>query len=258
MLLLIWNTILIFPIANVLVFLYHLLGGSLGLAIIALTVVIKIVTLPLSLPSLKAAKKQRDLAPKLAEIKARFKDDKKAQMAAQAKFLKENGLNPGAGCLLQILTIVILIALYNVLSVMLGLNQGVKLNDILYEGLKFSGNAVLNFNFLYLNLGKPDPYLVLPILAAVFQFLLSKMMLPTVSKEEKLARKTPGKSDDFMYNMQEQSLYLMPVMTILIGWKLASGLVLYWLLSSFLQLLQQLLMDGHIARWSKHVVKYVK
>jgi len=58
--------------------------------------------------------------------------------------------------------------------------------------------------------------------------------------------------------MQEQTLYLMPVMTILIGWKLASGLVLYWLLSSLLQLLQQLIMDGHLARWSKHLVKYVK
>jgi len=258
MLLTIWNTALIFPIANALVFLYHSLGGNLGVAIIALTFIVKIVTLPLSLPSVKAAKKQRDLAPKLAEIKARFKDDKKAQMEAQAKFLKENGLNPGAGCLLQILTIVILIALYNVLSVMLGLSPNVKLNDILYESLKFSGDVSLNFNFLYLNLGKADPYLILPILAAAFQFLLSKMMLPTVSKEEKLARKTPGKSDDFMYNMQEQTLYLMPVMTILIGWKLASGLVLYWLLSSLLQLLQQLIMDGHLARWSKHLVKYVK
>ena len=81
-------------------------------------------------------------------------------------------------------------------------------------------------------------------------------MMPVVSKEERLARKTPEKSDDLMYNMQEQSLYLMPVMTVLIGCKLASGLVLYWLLSSLLQLLQQLIADGHMLRWARKVGKY--
>lgn len=252
------NQVLVYPLTNALIFLYSIFGNNLGWAIVAITVIIKIVTLPLSTPSIRAAKKQRELAPELAQIKAKYKDDKKKQMEAQSAFLKEKGLNPTSGCLLQILTIVILIAFYRGLSVILGLDQTVRLNDILYESLKFSGNVVLNFDFLYLNLDKADPYLVLPVLAGAFQFLLSKLMMPVVSKDEKLAAKTAGKSDDFMYNMQEQSLYLMPIMTVLIGWKLASGLVLYWLLSSLLQLLQQLLVDGHLVKWSKVLIRYVR
>ena len=230
-----------------------------GFAIIALTVIIKIITLPLSIPSIQAAKKQRELAPELNKIKAKYKDDKKAQMEAQAKFLKEHGLNPSSGCLLQIISLVIIFALYQVFLTVLNVNGNSSLNGILYPFLApFAGSHVLNVTFGYLNLINPDQYFILPILAAATQFLLSKMMLPVVSKEERLATKTPGKSDDLMYNMQEQSMYLMPVMTILIGWKLSSGLVLYWLLSSVLQLLQQIIVDGYMVKWFSAVKKLWK
>jgi len=252
----IWNTALVHPLANALVYLYTLLWGNLGLAIIALTVLIKVITLPLSLPSIKAAKKQKELMPELKQLKEQYKDDKKKQMEVQAKFFQERGLNPSSGCLLQLLSLVVIFALYQVFITAVGENGGTTLNSILYPFLQFKGDAVLNPSFLYLNLGKPDPYFILPVLAAVTQFILSKIMMPQVSKEEKLAKKTPEKSDDLMYNMQEQSMYLMPVMTLLIGWKLASGLVLYWLLSSALQLVQQVTMDGHVAQWSKKLFRY--
>jgi YidC/Oxa1 family membrane protein insertase len=252
----VWNQLLVFPLTNSLIFLYQLFGNNLGWAIIALTIAIKIITLPLSIPSIQTAKKQRELAPELSKIKERYKNDKKKQMEAQATFLKEHGLNPSSGCLLQILTLVVIFALYQVFMNVLNVNGHSTLNEILYPFLQFKSTSPLNVYFGYLNLIEPDPYFVLPILAGVFQFLLSKLMMPVVSKEERLARKTPEKSDDLMYNMQEQSLYLMPVMTVLIGWKLASGLVLYWLLSSLLQLLQQLIADGHMLRWARKVGKY--
>jgi len=254
----IWYSGLVIPFTNALIFLYHFFGNNMGLSILALSVVVRVVTLPLSISSLQSTRKQRALAPELAKIKEKFKDNKNAQMEAQTKFLKEHGLNPASGCLAMLVMIIPLFAFNSAIYLMLGLNANYALNNVLYDGLKFTAQNPLNFSLLYLNLGNPDPYLILPVLAAVVQFLLSKLMMPAISKEEKLARKTPEKTDDFMYNMQEQTLYLMPVMTILIGWKLASGLVLYWLLSSLLQLLQQLIMDGHLARWSKHLVKYVK
>lgn len=254
----IWNQALVFPLTNALVFLYNFFGSNLGLAIIALTIIIKVVTLPLSLPMLKASKKQRELAPELKAIKEKFKNDKKAQMEAQAAFMKEHGLNPSSGCVMQIITIVIIFALYQVFLKVLGTNGGQPLNTVLYPFLQFSGNHILNTRFLYLDLIKPDQYFVFPILAAAAQFLLSKMMMPVVTKEEKLAKKTAGKSDDIMYNIQEQSLYIMPVMTVLIGWKLASGLTMYWFISSLLQLLQQMIFDGHLVRWFKKIKSYVR
>jgi YidC/Oxa1 family membrane protein insertase len=65
------------------------------------------------------------------------------------------------------------------------------------------------------------------------------MMLPRTKKEEKLAEKTTDKKDDVLYNMQEQMLYLAPIMTVLFGWQLPSGLVLYWLLTTLVSLAQQ-------------------
>lgn len=253
-----WNQALVYPLTNALIWLYSIFGNNLGWAIVAITVIIKIITLPLSIPSIKAAKKQRELAPELAKIKEKYKDDKKRQMEAQSTFLKEKGLNPTSGCLLQIVTLVVIFALYQVFMNVLNVNGHSSLNNVLYPWLQFNSNNPLNVTFGYLNLIHPDPYFILPVLAGAFQFLLSKLMMPVVSKDEKLAAKTAGKSDDFMYNMQEQSLYLMPIMTILIGWKLASGLVLYWLLSSALQLLQQLLVDGHLTKWSRMLIKYAR
>jgi YidC/Oxa1 family membrane protein insertase len=95
-------------------------------------------------------------------------------------------------------------------------------------------------SFLYLDLTKPDPFIILPGLSGAAQFWASKLMLPTVKKEEKLAEKTADKSDDIMYNMQEQMLYLAPLMTILIGFKLPSGLVLYWFVTTVFSLIQQI------------------
>ncbi len=65
-------------------------------------------------------------------------------------------------------------------------------------------------------------------------------MLPTIKKEEKMAEKTEDKKDDIMYNMQEQMLYLAPLMTVFIGFKLPSGLVLYWFVTTVFSLVQQL------------------
>jgi YidC/Oxa1 family membrane protein insertase len=87
----------------------------------------------------------------------------------------------------------------------------------------------------------PGLFLVLSVLA---QFFSAKLMMPTVKKQEKIAEKTPGKEDDFASMMQKQSLYLFPLMTLLIGYRFASGLVVYWLVFSLFTLLQQWAIKG--------------
>lgn len=195
-----------------------------GLAIVALTLLLKIVLYPLNIPSIKAAVKQKKLAPLLSKLKEQYGEDKSGFAKAQMDLMRKEGVNPLAGCLPQILQLVVLFALYRVF-----------INVLARDGI--------NTNFLVWDLGLPDQYFVLPILAGVAQFFASKFMMAGVKKGEKIAEQTSDNKDDLAYNMQKQSLYLFPVMTIFIGFKLPSGLVLYWLVSTIFSLLQQIILQ---------------
>lgn len=241
-----WQLFLYQPILNLLLFCYKAAFSNLGLAIIALTLIIRFLLLPIVLPSLRAAEKQKSLRPELDALKVKFKDDKKALSEAQMQLFKDHGINPVAGCLPQIAQLVVLIALYRVFINILGTN-GVQdlpmINDLLYTSGLHLGEPIRT-QFLHLDLAKPDPYIILPALAGAAQFWTSKLVLPKVKKGEELAKKTLVKSDDALYNMQEQMLYVMPVMTVLIGWKLPAGLALYWLVTTLFSLGQQAMVRG--------------
>ncbi len=242
----IWNTFLYIPILNSLIIFYHFLFENLGLAIIALTIVLKVITYPLSKPMLEMSKKQRELQPKIDELKKKY--PKKEDLAKkQMELYKEHGINPAAGCLPQIIQIVIVIALYRVFTNLLNTN-GVMISDInhlLYpfDFLKFADGAQLNTQFLFWNLSKPDPYYILPVIAAIAQFVMSKYTMKSTKKLEKVAEKTPDKKDDIMYNMQEQMTYMMPIMTLVIGISLPAGLVFYWFISTVIALGQYVLIS---------------
>jgi YidC/Oxa1 family membrane protein insertase len=248
-----WNVILFHPLVNALIFLYQIIGNF-GLAIVILTVLLRIALTPLTLPSLKAAQKMAQLAPELANLKKKFGKEQQKLAQAQMDLYKRNGVNPAAGCLPQIIQIIILIALYQAFAQVLQANGDVvvKLNQLLYAPLKLAEGSQFNLSFLYLNLGKPDTFTVsgIPIpgvfliLAALTQFLSSKMMQPQVVKEEQVAKKTEEKTDDIATSMQGQMLYLFPLMTIFIGFSFPSGLVLYWFIFSAFQLVQQYLVSG--------------
>lgn len=252
-----WFTLLYQPLVNALVAFYQLFG-NLGVAIIALTVALRAAMIPLTTPSLKAAQKMKELQPELEKLKAKYKHDKTGLAKAQMELYKKHGANPMAGCLPQIVQIVILIALFQAFSQVLKADGDIviKLNEILYPFLKLAADHKINTHFFYLDLTKPDMF-ALPITldlgiikldklpglflisSAATQFLSSKMMMPVVKKEEKLAKKTEGKTDDMAAAMQGQMLYLMPLMTLLIGFTFPSGLVLYWLTFSLVMLAQQ-------------------
>jgi YidC/Oxa1 family membrane protein insertase len=241
----IWNTILVTPILNLLVFLYTITGQNMALAIIFLTLLIRGALIPVVIPSLKNMKKQRDLQPELDKLKKKFKYDKQKMAEAQMKLFKKHGLNPASGCLNQILMIIVLIALYNVIRMFtVGVDVGA-LNDLLYFAkLRFTEGVGIDTSFWYMDLGQKDPYFVLPVIGGLFQLLTSKMMQPYVEAGEKAAKKTPDKSDDLAYNMQEQMLYLMPLMTVVIGASLPSGAALYILVTTIFSMVQQYFVSG--------------
>ena len=95
-----------------------------------------------------------------------------------------------------------------------------------------------------MDLAKPDPFFILAVLAGLFQLISSKMTMPYVEQGEKAAKKTPGKSDDIAYNMQQQMLYTMPVMNVLIGLTLPSGVVLYMVVTTIFSIAQSYFVSG--------------
>jgi len=253
-----WFSLFYQPLVNALIFFYGLLGGNLGWAIIGLTIAIRLLLTPLTLPSLKSAQKLKQLQPELNKLKARFGQDKQAWAKKQLEFYQANGVNPAAGCLPQIVQIVILIALFQAFSQVLTQNGNVidNLNNVLYGPLKLTRETVINNRFAYLNLTQPDLFTIPTVnlfgltfnkfpgifllASAIIQFISSKLMMPAAQKAKNLAEKTKESSDDMAAAMQQQMLYLMPLMTLFIGFKFASGLVLYWLTFSLVMLAQQL------------------
>lgn len=252
----IFTAILIQPLANGLVLFYKLMGGNMGLAIIGFSIFLRIILNPLTKPYMESMKKMRDLGPQLAKLKKKYGEDKMKFAKAQADFYKEKGINPGAGCLPYILQIVVLIAFFNVFIQVLSPNGDAtsQFNKLLYEPLKFTEGEVLNTRFLYLDVTQPDKFnfSFLPfsipgpilILSALIQFLSAKIGMPYTKLEEKIAKKTSDKSDDFQVSMQKSMIYTFPLFTLLIGMSFASGLAIYWLVFSATQAYQQVRSQG--------------
>lgn len=247
----IWQTLLYQPLLNALIAFYHLFN-NLGAAIMGMTVSLRILLLPLTLPALKTAQKMKEIAPELEKLKDKHDDDKQALAQAQMDLYKEKGVKPFAGILPQILQIVILIALFQAFRNVLGNNGGVsELNKLLYPFLKLPTDVSLNLKFWYLNLSEPDlvslfgrkvPGLFL-VGAAAMQFLSARLRSPQTKQQEEVTKETEDKGDDFALMMQKQSMFLFPIMTLLIGTRFPSGLVLYWFVFSLFNLVQQVILN---------------
>ncbi len=252
-----WQLLLYQPLVNALFALYHWLG-NLGWAIIVLTLIIRFLLLPLTWPALKASQKMRDLAPKLKKLRKKYAKNKEKLAAAQMELYRQAGIKPWASLVPQVVQVIILIALYQVFRHVLGGNGNLeKLNQLLYPALPFSIQSPINLRFWYLDLSQPDLFrwqgrLVFPglflTLSALSQFLSARLMLPAAQQQKQLAQKTPATSDDLIAAMQTQSLYLFPLMTILVGLSFPSGLVLYWLAFSLFNLGQQIIIKSKFGR----------
>lgn len=255
-----WNNILVNPLFNIIFGIYRI-TGSLGISIILLTLLIRALLVPVMLPSLKAIKKQQDLQPEIDKIKLKYKHDKKKQAELQMELFKKHGINPASGCSMQIIMILVLIALYGVIG---QLTQGTNIEElnkhVYFNSLKLVEGESVQTNFLYMDLAKPDPFFILAVLAGLFQLISSKMTMPYVEQGEKAAKKTPEKSDDIGYKMQQQMLYTMPIMNVLIGLTLPSGVVLYMVVTTIFSIAQSYFVSGlgGLKPWIHKIQKKLK
>lgn len=229
----IFTTIFYQPIWNALVWFYNILPGhDIGLAIIVLTVVIKIILFPFTLQSLRSQKAMQTLQPKLDALKQQYKDDKEGLAKAMMELYKIEKVSPFSSCLPLLIQLPFLFALYRVLQT--GLGGAVP--QLLYSFVENPGP--LDPHFLGMNLAKSS--YVLAILAGAVQFWQTKLI--QVKPPPSVVAKTPGAKDESVMAMvNKQMLYVMPVMTVVIGIGLPGGLALYWFVMSLLTVFQQIL-----------------
>ena len=215
--------------------------GDLGLSIVAMTLLIRSLLLPISLPSLKAQKKIRKIQPQLEKLKRKYKKNPKAMQQAQKELYKKYNVNPLAGCLPQIFKIIILLGLYRALTSFLG-------NGVV-NGL------TINPHFLWLDLTQPDSTYVFPVLVGAIQFLLAVMLSPGAevrdiepnqakSKKIKKANEKEENTAEMAKAMQKQMIFMMPVMTAFIATRLPAGMAVYWVTTNLYSMVQQYFISG--------------
>jgi YidC/Oxa1 family membrane protein insertase len=236
----IFNEILTRPILNLLLWLYDVVPGrDIGIAIIILTILVKVVLYPFAVQQIKQQRALQALQPKIEEIRRRLKDDKEAQSKELMELYKAEKVNPAASCLPLLIQLPIFIALYHALQSGLtsqGLNQ-------LYAFVPNPGTV----NPLFLGLvDLTKPNYVLAVLAGIVQYWQTRQIMKppgAVSPPPPEVDGKPAAKDEGMAAMMnKQMLYIMPIMTIVIGFSLPGGLTLYWLTMSLLTVLQQWMM----------------
>ncbi len=217
---------LYYPLFNFLVLIYNYLpGNDFGIAIILLTVIIRIILYPVSVKALNSQKTLQALQPKIQEIQSKYKNDKEQLAKETLKIYRQEKINPFAGLFLALIQLPILIALYTVFWK--GLNPSELVN--LYGFISNPGQ--INAIFLgVIDLSKAN--FILAVLAGILQFFQTKMLTP---------KNEPGKSknSDISQIMQKQMLYFFPFLTVFILMSLPSALGLYWIVSGIFSIIQQ-------------------
>jgi len=226
-----FNLVLVDPMTNALVLLSRVLFDSFGLAIIALTLIMRGITWPLTTSQLKSARAMQVLQPRIQEIQKKYNDPKRRSEETM-KMYREAGVNP-LGCLLPMLVqFPIWIALYQSIRFTLGETPEslLSLSQRLYPWSFLRTAVPLENQFLWLDLGQPD--IIMPVLVGASMWITQRMTTPTRAV------------DPQQQSMQNTMLWMMPLMFAWFTLNVPSGLALYWVVSNIVSIALQYLYLG--------------
>ena len=266
----IFDTLFLGPIINVMVIFIHAFNaigapGSLGLSIIALTIVIKVLIWPFMTAQLRSTRKMADLKPHIDKLKEKHKGDNQKFSQAQMALFKEHGVNPVAGCLPALIQIPVFLALYQVIFAFFDVKSGLaRINDLSYSFVS-DLQKMPSPNFLGIDLShKPSDFgqygwalLLIPVVTAALQFVQSKMMAPSPVRkypsDSPIEKKEKDTKRDASTAMQSQMLYLMPLMIGFFSYSFPIGLALYWNTFTIFGIIQQYKVTGlgGLSTWIK-------
>ena len=228
-----YNILLYQPLFNSLVLLYQYLPGhDFGLAVIVLTLLVRVILYPSMHHSLKSQKAMSLIQPKLQEIQKKHKGDLSRQSQAMMELYRKEKINPASGFLLLFVQLPFLIALYQVFWKFSTPDQMV----YLYSFVSNPGQIQPMFlNFL--NLARPS--VLLAVLAGISQYFQTKMIAPPENKGG-----SKDNAGQFANVLQKQMLYFFPLFTVFILWRLPAAVGLYWITTTVFSIGQQYIVYG--------------
>ena len=207
-----WDGVIVLNFSRAIIWLAKLFGSSYGMGIVAFTIIVRIIILPLMIYQTKSMKKTQELQPKLKELQKKYssKDTEtmKKLREEQQRLYAEAGVNPVAGCLPLLVQLPILWALY----------QAIWRTNILKSG-----------EFLWLQLGHRDPYFIMPVLAAVFTFLSSWLAM---------------KSQPEQNGMTKGMMFGMPIIIFFMALNIPAAISIYWVVTNAFQAGQTLVIQN--------------
>ena len=228
----IFHTIVYDPLYNALVFLISTVPyGDVGLAVIAITLLVRLVLYPIFTSSIKTQTKLKSVEPKMKELKEKYKDDKQTQAQKTMELYKEHQINPFAGILAAFIQIPIFITLYFIF-----LRGGFPSIDtgLLYSFM--SEPSKVNMHFLgIIDLAGKSIFLALT--AGISQFIQMKM---SPMGQNKKKSENPSMKEDLARSMQLQMKYGLPVMITFIAYFISGAVALYWTTNNVLGILQEI------------------
>ena len=242
-----WDTYIIIPMSNVLLWIYEIIGHNFGIAIILFTILIRAITWPLTAQQLKGTQGMQELQKdkEWLGIQKKYKNDKEKLASEQMRIYKERGINPFGSCLPTFIQFPIIIGLYQSIIRSLAATplSLLNLSRSLYPFLDISQIIPLNSQFLWMDLGRPESINIfgfalpsLAIIVVITSYIQSKLMTPPSN---------PGDQGAAMGNMM--AIY-MPFLMGYFAMTFASGLALYFITSNLLGIAQYAMMGR--ANWS--------
>ncbi|WP_053217717.1 YidC family membrane integrase SpoIIIJ [Virgibacillus senegalensis] len=205
-----WNVWFVYPLSQLITYVANMFNENYGLSIVIVTILIRLVLLPLNIKQLRSSKAMQDIQPELQKIREKYssKDANTQQKLQQEtmELFQKNGVNPLAGCLPLIVQMPILIAFYQAIM---------------------RTAEIKEHSFLWFQLGEPDPFFILPIVAAGATFLQQKLMMAGTNT-----------SQNAMMPQMTMMLYMMPIMIGVVAIFFPSALALYWVVGNIFMVAQ--------------------
>ncbi|AGN38667.1 Membrane protein insertase MisCA [Bacillus paralicheniformis] len=207
-----WNTYIVYPLSQLITYVANLTNENFGLAIIIVTILIRLLILPLMIKQTKSSKAMQALQPEMQKLREKYSSkDQKTQQKLQQEtmaLMQKHGVNPLAGCFPILIQMPILIGFYHAIM---------------------RTREIAEHSFLWFDLGERDPYFILPILAGVFTFIQQKLMMAGTAQQNP---------------QMAMMLWLMPIMIVVFAVSFPAALSLYWVVGNLFMIAQTFFIKG--------------
>jgi len=248
----IWFTIIVQPLYNLLIIFYNYLGSDMGIAIIAFTVLIRLIFRPSQAKALKSQKELSELQPEIDAIRKKYKDNPQKQSQEMLSLYRTKKISPFSSCLPLLIQFPILIAIYSIFQK----NLNKESLSWLYGFISRPDNINVNF-FGLVDLSQPEK-IFFPIIAGITQFILAWLTQKNIKTQKKDNSNKKDQMFDIQSMLSKQMIYFFPIMIVIISMSLPSALVLYWVITNIFMIVQQYIVNKGIAFRAPKVALKVK